>query len=75
MPLILSGSFFLVLVLSKFGLPSSLPFWDPWSFCYWARLCLGPQLATFWFLFLFLVFVVVGYLEGGAMLDTLTLKS
>ena len=39
----------LVLVLHDFGLPGTLPFWDPWSFCHWARPCLGPQLVTFWF--------------------------
>ena len=73
MPLILSRNFLLVLVLSDFGLPGMLPFWDPWSFCHWARPCLGPQLVTFWFLFLFLAVVVVGFLVGGAMLDILTL--
>ena len=31
-----------VLVLSEFGFPVILPFWDPWSFCHWAHPCLGP---------------------------------
>ena len=71
MPLILSGTFLLVMVFSEFGLLGMLPFWDPWSFCHRAHPYLGPQLVTIWFLFLFLAILLVGFLERKSMLDIL----
>ena len=74
MPLILSGTFLLVLGLIEFDLPNMLPFCDPWSFCHLAHPCLGPQLVTFWFLILFLAVVVIGFFGKESNLRYINLK-